>query len=294
MNKILTSSVLACAMTVGLTGCATENDPNQRAKVGAAVGAVTGALLGHQLDDGAGKWVGAAVGALAGAGVGHYMDNQQQDFETSMSNERAANQLEIERMRDDTLKLTVDSEVSFDFGKADIKPSFRPSLDKLAQLLQKYDRTVVHVVGHTDSVGSGCLQQGPVRTPCTQRRRLSRVVRRAPPAPAHRGTRRSRAACNQRDRGRAPAQPPGRDIRQTDRRGPGTARLRFAALLLRDPSACCRSGPKARMAAHHPALTRLCHHLSNQFREPFDRMFDARIPWVTAVQAHEVAELAGR
>lgn len=154
MNKILTSSVLACAMTVGLTGCATENDPNQRAKVGAAVGAVTGALLGHQLDDGAGKWVGAAVGALAGAGVGHYMDNQQQDFETSMSNERAANQLEIERMRDDTLKLTVDSEVSFDFGKADIKPSFRPSLDKLAQLLQKYDRTVVHVVGHTDSVGS--------------------------------------------------------------------------------------------------------------------------------------------
>lgn len=154
MNKILTSSVLACAITVGLTGCATENDPNQRAKVGAAVGAVTGALLGHQLDDGAGKWVGAAVGALAGAGVGHYMDNQQQDFETSMSNERAANQLEIERMRDDTLKLTVDSEVSFDFGKADIKPSFRPSLDKLAQLLQKYDRTVVHVVGHTDSVGS--------------------------------------------------------------------------------------------------------------------------------------------
>lgn len=159
MNKILTSTVLACAVTVGITGCATENDPNQRAKVGAAVGAVTGALLGHQLDDGAGKWVGAAVGALAGAGVGHYMDNQQQDFETSLSSERAANQLEIERMRDDTLKLTLDSEVSFDFGKADIKPSFRPSLDKLAQLLMKYDRTVVHVVGHTDSVGSDSYNQ---------------------------------------------------------------------------------------------------------------------------------------
>ena len=29
-------------------------------------------------------------------------------------------------MRDDTLKLTVDSEVSFDFNKANIKTAFRP------------------------------------------------------------------------------------------------------------------------------------------------------------------------
>lgn len=154
MNISLRNSVIACTIAVGLAGCATQNDPNQRAKVGAAVGAVAGAVLGHQLDGRSGKWVGAAVGALAGAGVGNYMDNQQQDFESSLQRERDTNQLDIERLRDDTLKLTVDSEVSFDFGKAAIKPSFRPSLDKLAQLLQKYDRTVVHVVGHTDSVGS--------------------------------------------------------------------------------------------------------------------------------------------
>ena len=60
----------------------------------------------------------------------------------------------IERLRDETLKLTVDSEVSFDFARADIKPAFYPSLEKLAALLVKYDRTVVHVVGHTDNVGS--------------------------------------------------------------------------------------------------------------------------------------------
>jgi outer membrane protein OmpA-like peptidoglycan-associated protein len=88
------------------------------------------------------------------------MDNQQQEFEASLQRERDANQLEIERLRDDTLKLTVDSEVSFDFGKAAIKPAFRSSLDKLAQLIIKYDRTVVHVVGHTDSVGSDAYNQG--------------------------------------------------------------------------------------------------------------------------------------
>ena len=159
MNRYLMGSALTCAIIVGLTGCATPDDPHQRAKVGAAVGAVAGAVLGHQMDNSSGKWVGAAVGALAGAGVGHYMDNQQQDFESTLQRERDANQLEIERLRDDTLKLTVDSEVSFDFGKADIKPAFRPSLDKLAQLIQKYDRTVVHVVGHTDSVGSDTYNQ---------------------------------------------------------------------------------------------------------------------------------------
>lgn len=136
-----------------LAGCATPDDPHQRAKVGAAVGAVAGAVLGHQLDGKSGRYVGAAVGALAGGGVGHYMDRQQRDFEDALRREREANQLEIERLRDDTLKLTVDSEVSFDFNRAEIKPAFRSSLEKLAQLLLKYDRTVVHVVGHTDSVG---------------------------------------------------------------------------------------------------------------------------------------------
>ncbi len=159
MNNRLHQTLIAFAVAVSLGGCATDSDPNQRAKIGAVAGAVAGAVLGHQLDDDAGRYVGAAVGALAGGAAGHYMDNQQRDFENSLARERAANQLEIERMRDDTLKLTLDSEVSFDFGKANIKSSFRPSLDKLAQLLLKYDRTVVHIVGHTDSVGSDAFNQ---------------------------------------------------------------------------------------------------------------------------------------
>lgn len=154
MNHTFFRAVLAATLTVGLGACATQNDPHQRAKVGAAAGAVAGAVLGHQLDDDAGRWVGAAVGALAGGAVGHYMDGQEQAFETALQDESDANELEIERLRDDTLKLTVDSEVSFDFGRAEIKPAFRTSLDKLARLLLKYDRTVVHVVGHTDNVGS--------------------------------------------------------------------------------------------------------------------------------------------
>ncbi len=159
MNKLLTRTTLVCAIALGVGGCATQNDPHRQAKIGAAVGAVAGAVLGHQLDGKSGRYVGAAVGALAGGATGHYMDNQQREFEDALQREREANQLEIERLRDDTLKLTVDSEVSFDFGKADIKPTFRSSLDKLAQLIIKYDRTIVHVVGHTDNIGSDGFNQ---------------------------------------------------------------------------------------------------------------------------------------
>ncbi len=151
-QKFILAATLTCALA--LVGCATNDDPHQQAKVGAAVGAIAGAVLGHQLDDDSGRYVGAAVGALAGGAVGHYMDEQQRAFEEELAREQEANALEIERLRDETLKLTVDSEVSFDFARADIKPAFYPSLEKLAALLVKYDRTVVHVVGHTDNVGS--------------------------------------------------------------------------------------------------------------------------------------------
>jgi len=149
-TRILISTIVAFTL---LTGCATD-DPNRRAKTGAAIGAIAGAVLGHQLDDDSGKFVGAAVGAIAGGVVGNYMDQQEQDFEQALAEEQQQHAIEIERMRDDTLKLSLDSEVSFDFDRADIKPPFRPSLDKLSGVLQKYDRTVVHVVGHTDSIGS--------------------------------------------------------------------------------------------------------------------------------------------
>lgn len=146
-------------IAVALTACA-ANDPNRRAKTGAAIGAVVGAVVGNQVDKSTkGRVLGAAVGALAGAAVGNYMDKQQQDFERQLEQERQQKALEIERLKDDTLRLNLDSEVSFDFNRAEIKPAFRPTLNKLGEVINKYDRTVVHVVGHTDSVGSSSYNQ---------------------------------------------------------------------------------------------------------------------------------------
>lgn len=154
----MTKTTIALVAAAVLAGCATD-DPNRRAKTGAAIGAVAGAILGHQVDGKSGRYVGAALGALAGGGAGYYMDNQQKEFEQALLEEQRNKQLEIERLRDDTLKLSLDSEVSFDVDQSVIKPAFQPSLDKLADVLIKYDRTVVHVVGHTDSTGSDSHNQ---------------------------------------------------------------------------------------------------------------------------------------
>lgn len=149
---------IVVALSIATAACTTD-DPNQRAKTGAAIGAVTGAVLGHQIDHDSGKYIGAVVGAVAGGAVGHYMDNQQAEFEKELKTEQDAHQLEIERLKDDTLKLTVDNEVSFDFDRAEIKPAFKPSLQKLANVINKYDRTIVHIVGHTDSTGPADYNQ---------------------------------------------------------------------------------------------------------------------------------------
>ncbi|MCL6607877.1 MAG: OmpA family protein [Geminicoccaceae bacterium] len=62
-------------------------------------------------------------------------------------------------MRDDLLKITLQNEILFDFARADIKPAFAPTLDKLAGVLRKYDRSFATVVGHTDSIGSEAYNQ---------------------------------------------------------------------------------------------------------------------------------------
>lgn len=152
-------TILIASITIALAGCA-ANDPNKRTKTGAAVGAVAGTAVGYAVDDGTGgALAGAAIGALAGAGVGRYMDNQQREMEQALAEEQRRNEIQVERLQDQSLKIDISNEVSFDFDSAAIKPTFRPSLDKVADVLQRYPKTVVHVVGHTDSTGSESYNQ---------------------------------------------------------------------------------------------------------------------------------------
>lgn len=154
-----TRIALVTAVAVGLTACAAD-DPNKRAKRGAAIGALIGAVAGHQVDGDKGRYVGAVVGALAGGAVGNYMDKQAAELERQLAAEAARDELQITRIANDALKIGIASDVSFPFDSADVKPGAQATYSKIANVLKDYDKTIIHVVGHTDTSGSATYNQG--------------------------------------------------------------------------------------------------------------------------------------
>ena len=155
MNRVLRHGiVMVCGLAL-LTGCA--DDPYQKTKIGAAVGALVGAGAGAAIDSknrGRGAAIGAAVGVLAGGGVGLYMDKQKKAIEEALSKELANHDVELRKLPDNSIEVDLKSEASFASGSSDVKPSFSTALAKLGGVVKQYDSTMVHVIGHTDSQGS--------------------------------------------------------------------------------------------------------------------------------------------
>ncbi|MGF1529459.1 MAG: OmpA family protein [Candidatus Competibacterales bacterium] len=150
---------LAAGLALGLGACA--NSPNPRTEAGVAIGAGTGAVIGAAIGESGGAAVlGGIVGATAGGLIGNYMDRQQRDFERQLEEERRLYGLEIERLRNENLLLSIPNEVSFDFNSAELKPSFVGALDDVALVLQDYPESYVQVLGHTDSIGSETYNLG--------------------------------------------------------------------------------------------------------------------------------------
>ncbi|MBI2382602.1 MAG: OmpA family protein [Gammaproteobacteria bacterium] len=147
------------ALAVALAGCATD-DPHRRAKTGAAIGAVLGGVIGHQADSDQGRYIGAAVGAIAGAAVGDYMDKQYAEMQKRLAEEARRKELQVTQLPDKSLRVGITADASFDVNSAQMRPEALNTYAKIAQVLKDYDRTVVHVVGHTDSTGADDYNQG--------------------------------------------------------------------------------------------------------------------------------------
>lgn len=156
MNYI--KNILMAVCVLGLIACA--GDPNRRAKIGAATGAVAGAVIGDQVSDGKGKYYGAVVGAVAGAAVGHHMDKQQEELERQLAEETRRKELSVARTAEDTVRVDISSDASFDVNSAVIKSNARQTYVKIAGVLKTYPESIIHVVGHTDSDGTDQHNQG--------------------------------------------------------------------------------------------------------------------------------------
>jgi outer membrane protein OmpA-like peptidoglycan-associated protein len=148
-----------CAAAYLLAGCADMNESQKSTAtntgIGAGVGALAGAAIGHATGHSAGT--GAAVGALAGAAGGYLwsqrMENQKRQMEAATRGTGVA----VTQTPNNELKLAIPSDVSFDVGRAVIKPNFSPILDQFAQGLRNNPNAEVRIIGHTDNTGTDSI-----------------------------------------------------------------------------------------------------------------------------------------
>jgi outer membrane protein OmpA-like peptidoglycan-associated protein len=121
---------------------------------GAMLGAGAGALVGLAVG-GTGvaqrnaALIGAGVGALAGGTIGAYMDQQESELRAQLQGTGVS----VTR-NGDYIILNMPSNITFATDQDMVSTQFYQTLNSVALVVQKYNRTLIDVYGHTDSTGS--------------------------------------------------------------------------------------------------------------------------------------------
>lgn len=155
--------VLSFISVFMLASCAVDEYGNPRsltrAEKGAIIGAATGAIIGYQKDGKKKAVLYGLVGGLAGGAVGSYMDSQRKDFEKQLASEIKAGTVEVNKLPENNLMVTMTAQTAFEVNSTNIKSGFNPTMKKIAYIVNKYGKTHLNIVGHTDSTGSRAYNQ---------------------------------------------------------------------------------------------------------------------------------------
>jgi outer membrane protein OmpA-like peptidoglycan-associated protein len=153
MNKAMRATAAVLAVAVTLPACASMNKTQKGAVIGAAAGGAVGAVVGSKVGSTAkGAIIGAAVGGTAGAIIGSRMDKQAKELAMEIPGAR------VERVGEGIV-VTFDSGLLFAYDSDVIQGNAGTNLSNLAESLQKYDKTDVLIVGHTDATGTESYNQ---------------------------------------------------------------------------------------------------------------------------------------
>lgn len=157
MNKFRPVAALI-AFSLTLSACQTldpytREEKTSNATTGAAIGAVAGAVLGYATGDDSKDrrkraLIGAGIGGLTGGGIGYYMDQQEMKLRQQLEGTGVS----VTRVGDNII-LNMPS-VTFDVDRSEIKPRFMDVLDSVSLVVKEFNKTLIDVVGHTDSTGN--------------------------------------------------------------------------------------------------------------------------------------------
>ena len=149
MNIGFSRGIAALSLaTLALSGCASLNNKERGAIIGAGAGAAAGGAIGRVNGSTAkGAIIGAAVGGTIGAVIGHQMDQQAKELDQNIPGAT------VERVGEG-IQVTFESGLLFDFNSDVVKPEAQKNLANLAASLSKYPNSNLLIVGHTDAAGS--------------------------------------------------------------------------------------------------------------------------------------------
>lgn len=149
---VLSTILIACTTIDPYTG---EQKTSNAAK-GAGIGALSGAVLGAATskDKGKGALTGALVGGAVGGGVGYYMDQQEAKLRQALQ----GSGVQVRR-EGDNLYLIMPGNITFASGRAEINAGFYDVLNSVGLVLKEFDKTAIHISGHTDSTGDATKNQ---------------------------------------------------------------------------------------------------------------------------------------
>jgi outer membrane protein OmpA-like peptidoglycan-associated protein len=156
MRKTVTAVLIASTLAVG---CANLDQTQRGTAMGAGIGAGVGAVLGAATGGGGGgrAATGAVLGGAAGAVAGNIWSSRMEQQKRQMQQATQGTGVQVTQTPDNRIKVEIPSDISFDSGRSDIKPNFRPVLDKFATTLAENTGTRINIVGHTDNTGSDAI-----------------------------------------------------------------------------------------------------------------------------------------
>ncbi|MGO4439549.1 OmpA family protein [Rhizobium sp. RAF56] len=140
----------ACTTTDPFTGQQKVSNTAGGAAIGAGLGALAGlAVGGSPVGRRNAALIGAGIGALAGGSIGNYMDQQEAELRQQLQGTGVS----VTRIGD-RIVLNMPSNITFDVDQDAVRPEFYSTLNSVAIVLRKFDRTLIDINGHTDSTGS--------------------------------------------------------------------------------------------------------------------------------------------
>lgn len=110
-------------------------------------------------DKAPGKGIDSALSALPPSAVDRYMKQQHRALEAGLALVQMRTSLYITHIGDHALRVGLSGAKFFPEDSAELSTPTKRALQQIAGVIKQYEKTVVHIVGHTDSRGAAAYNQ---------------------------------------------------------------------------------------------------------------------------------------